>query len=134
MYLFPYPAFLASLYITIMGFVLVGANTIIFFYKFSQKDKILIFHICYFLTILISGIVALTDYDYLDKMTLLQTTTGAACSANGYINECLLSKAFIDYRGNFIMFFIIFLIGIVLFATAYHIGVLKMEEWADLER
>ena len=127
MYLITYKAYLASLYIAIMGFVLVAANTVIFFCKFTQKDKMLYFHICYFLCILISGIIALTNYDYLDHMTLMQSTgSGAACTNNGYLDECLLSTSFISYRNNFVGFFIVFLIFFILFTLLYHFSVLKI--------
>ena len=87
MYHIIYKAYLASLYIAIMGFVIVAANTIIFYCKFTQKDKMLYFHICYFICIFVSGIVALTNYDYLDRMTLMQdTVSGATCTVNGYLD------------------------------------------------
>ena len=54
-----------------IGFVVVLADTILFFYKFSQKDKMLALHLVYFLLLFITGIIALTDYDYLNKMKML---------------------------------------------------------------
>lgn len=50
---------MCSLYISIFGFVLVTANTVLFFYRFTQKDKILYIHVGYFLAFFISSIVAL---------------------------------------------------------------------------
>ena len=86
MYFTYYLAYLASLYIAIMGFVVVSVDTAVFFCKFTQKDKILCFHICYFICIFVSGIVALTQYDYLDRMTIQSTMTGASCTSNGYLD------------------------------------------------
>ena len=125
-YTITYPAYLASLYISIMGFIIVAADTVIFFCKFTQKDKMIYFHLCYFLCIFVSGIVALTNYDYLDRMTLLEVSTGAACTANGYLNECLLAGSFISYRGNFMSFYIVFILFFLIYTLVYHFAVLKV--------
>jgi len=110
-----------------IGFVVTFANTIIFFYRFSQKDKLLAIHLIYFLLFFITGIVALTDYGYLDRMESLQSAYGSsACTANGYLNECYLSSSFLAYRNYFVSFFIVFLIFFLAYAIAYHYAVLKV--------
>lgn len=59
MYKFEDVGFMATTYISIFGFVIVVANTIVFFTEFSQKERILWIHIIFYLSMFISGIVAL---------------------------------------------------------------------------
>ena len=49
--------------------MIVVADTVVFFCKFNMKDKIIYFHVCYFICIFISGLVALTRFDYLNRLT-----------------------------------------------------------------
>ena len=118
---------MTCLYIAMIGFVVVLANSIIFFFRFSQKDKLLAVHILFFLLFFITGIVALTDYSYLDRMEALELAYGtSACTVNGYLNECYLSTAFLAYRNYFVSFFIVFMIFFLLYAAVYHYAVLKV--------
>ncbi len=66
---------MASIYISIFGFVLVTANTVLFFYRFTQKDKLLYIHIIYFLTFFISSLVALASKSYKDHMDAISSLT-----------------------------------------------------------
>jgi hypothetical protein len=79
--------YMATLYISIIGFVIVTADTILFFYRFSQKPKILWFHLAFFISFFICGIVNLSDSDYKDAMTIRSTLalSNAACIAPPYI-------------------------------------------------
>lgn len=118
---------MTCLYVAMIGFVVVFANTIVFFLKFSQKDKLLAVHIIFFLLFFITGLVALTDYGYLDRMKTLQSAYGSsACTANGYLNECYLSSSFLAYRNNFVSFFIVFIVFFLMYAAVYHYAVMKV--------
>jgi hypothetical protein len=61
-------AYMCLVYLSIFGLVISVSDTVLFFYKFSQKDKILWFQVIYFLVFLIAGIIALADKDYLSYM------------------------------------------------------------------
>ena len=76
------------------------ANTIVFFGKFSQKDKLLWIHIIFFLLVLVSGCITLTDYDYQNYMDTLvgKNVSDAACTSSGYVNECSIVSQFRDYH------------------------------------
>lgn len=67
---------MAATYISIFGFVIVVANTIVFFTDFSQKERILWLHIVFYLAMFISGIVALVgNPQHLEEMTKMLTLT-----------------------------------------------------------
>lgn len=110
-----------------VGFVVVLADTLLFFCKFSQKDKVLVFHLLFLLLLLTTGIVALSDSQYLDRMELLRTYPSAAlCTANGYLDECLLAPSFLAYRGSFISFFVVYLVFFCGYAAVYHYSVVRV--------
>jgi len=46
-------------YVAILGFVVVGADTAVFFTKFTQKERIVVIHCFFYIALLISGITAL---------------------------------------------------------------------------
>jgi hypothetical protein len=119
---------MASIYISIFGFVLVTANTVLFFYRFTQKSKLLYIHIIYFLAFFISTIVALASKSYSDHMKAISLLgmTAAQCTANGYLNECLLSSSYFSFRGSYTSFFIVFTIFFVQYVIAYHYAVTKV--------
>jgi len=48
---------MALLYVSIIGFVIVIANTVVFQFQFSQKTKVIYMHVPYFLIFMMIGIV-----------------------------------------------------------------------------
>jgi hypothetical protein len=72
----------ALLYLSIFGFVIAIADTILLFFKFTQKAKLLWFHVGYYLAFLICGCVALTNKDYNSYMNGLsgQPLVSPACT------------------------------------------------------
>jgi hypothetical protein len=116
-----------------MGFVVVAADTLLFFHKFTQKPKVLYFHIFYFLLFFICAVVALADSNYLNYMSQLLAipSNSAPCTSNGYLNECYLAPSFLSYRSNYVAFFIVFLIFFIAYASVYHYAVLKVLPLAE---
>lgn len=119
---------MAGLYISIFGFVLVVADTIIFFVRFTQKAKLLYMHIVYLLTFFISSLVAIANSSYNDRMNAFSTLplTNSACTISGYLNECYLSLSYSSYRGNYISFFVVFLLFFIGYVIVYHYAVTKV--------
>jgi hypothetical protein len=74
------------LYLSIFGFVVSLSDTVLFFYKFSQKDKIIWFQVIYFLAFFISGMVALSDKDYQARMVSLKGLSVLSSSCSGALN------------------------------------------------
>lgn len=127
---------MASVYISIFGFVLVTADSVLFFYRFTQKDKLLWMHTAYFLAFFISSIVSLAQTNYTDYMESLKSVppSTAICTANGYLNECLLAEQYLEYRGHYISFFVVFLLFFIGYTVAYHYAVLKVQPYVPEER
>lgn len=119
---------MASVYISIFGFVLVTANSMILFHRFTQKAKLLWIHVIFFLTFFISSIVTLTNSTYDDHMDHLGTLTysSAVCSLNGYVNECLLARSYKEYRGHYVSFLVVFTLFFLGYTAVYHYAVLKV--------
>jgi hypothetical protein len=63
---------MAALYFSIFGLVIVVADTILFFFKFSQKNKLIWFHVGYYIAIFIVVIVAVSNKDYNAYMAVLK--------------------------------------------------------------
>lgn len=59
MYLYFDWGYLAVTYVAILGCVVVGADTAVFFTKFTQKERVVVIHSLFYLALLISGITAL---------------------------------------------------------------------------
>ena len=51
--------------------MIVGADTLLYFLKFSQKHKLLCIHLTFFVLLITSGAVTLTDYPYQSHMSSL---------------------------------------------------------------
>lgn len=77
---------MALLYLSIFGFVITIADTVLLFFKFTQKDKLLWFHVAYYLAFLVCGCVALSDKDYNSYMNSLsgKPITDPACVAGAF--------------------------------------------------
>lgn len=73
---------MALLYLSIFGLVITIANTILLFFKFTQKEKLLWFHVGYYLAFLICGCIALSNKDYKSYMNGLsgKLLTDPACT------------------------------------------------------
>jgi hypothetical protein len=127
---------MCSVYISIFGFVMVTADTIIFFYRFTQKDKLLYMHVVYFLTFFISSLVSIANSTYKDYMTTLSTRSmsDSLCTVNGYLNECSLSLPFLSYRHNYITFFVVFFIFLLGYVIVYHYAVTKVLPFVKEEK
>lgn len=119
---------MCTLYLSIFGFVVCVIDTIIFFYKFTQKDKMLVFHIIYFLMLFISGMVTLVDPVFEQHMTSLVGVSylSPLCTAGPYLFECLLAPSYLSYRSNVVSFFIVFCIFFTLYTVLYHYAVKKL--------
>jgi hypothetical protein len=79
---------MACLYISIIGFVITVADTVLFFYKFTQKDKVLWFHLVYFLMFFITGLVAIAPKDYTSGLKDLNGIVPGSpvCLVNGFVD------------------------------------------------
>lgn len=123
---------MSTLYFAIFGFVVSVSNTILFFYKFTQKDKILWFNLAFFLCIFISGIVALSDKSYHLYMVGLigHSIPEAVCMVAPYYFECSLASTYLAYHSNVVVFFIIFIIFFAIYIAVYHISVVKFLPFA----
>lgn len=84
---------MALLYLSIFGLVITIADTILLFFKFTQKGKLLWFHLGYYLAFLICGCVALSNKDYKSYMSALNghVITDPVCLAATFVLECLLA-------------------------------------------
>jgi putative effector of murein hydrolase len=84
---------MALLYLSIFGLVIAIADTILLFVKFTQKEKLVWFHVCFYTTFLICGCVALTNKDYKTYMNNLngRTLTDPLCIAAAFPLECQLA-------------------------------------------
>lgn len=113
---------MALLYLSIFGFVIAIADTILLFFKFTQKDKLLWFHLGYYLVLLICGCVALSNKDYNSYMNSLngKPLTDPACTAGAFLLECSLVPSYLSYHSTVTTFFITFNILFVIFAALYH--------------
>lgn len=67
---------MAITYLAIFGFIIVVADTIVFFTQFSQKERIIWIHLIFYLAMFICGIVALAggSEHYGNMMSLLTTS------------------------------------------------------------
>ena len=119
---------MAALYFSIFGFVICCTNTILFFFKFTQKDKLVWFHGAYFLGFFICGIKALTNQSYNDYMKLMSegNYSSSACALLPLPQECQLSSVYLAYKADFTSFYISFIIFFVLYSVIYHYSVLKL--------
>ncbi len=113
---------MALLYLSIFGLVIAIADTTLLFFKFTQKEKLVWFHVAYYLAFLICGCVALTNKDYKSYMNGLngQLITSPACLAGAFLLECNLVESYLSYNSTVTIFFIIFNIFFVAFAALYH--------------
>jgi hypothetical protein len=55
---------MAALYFSIFGLVIAIADAILLFFKFSQKNKLIWFHVLYYIAFFICGITAMTNKNY----------------------------------------------------------------------
>jgi hypothetical protein len=78
---------MGALYLSIIGFVINLADTIIFMVEFSQKDKIVYFHGVFFLAFFICGIVAVSNPAYDELMSSLSVLNSVSvdCLSRTYI-------------------------------------------------
>jgi hypothetical protein len=113
---------MALLYLSIFGLVIAMADTILLFFKFTQKGKLLWFHLAYYLAFLICGCVALSNKNYNSYMQNLngRGLADPVCVAAAFPLECSLAPTYIQYRSTVVTFFIVFNIFFVLFAALYH--------------
>jgi hypothetical protein len=113
---------MALLYLSIFGFVIVIADTILLFVKFTQKEKLLWFHLAYYIGFLICGYMTLSKKDYKDYMGALngRLITDPACLAASFLLECYLAPEYLSFDKTVTIFFIVFNILFVGYAALYH--------------
>lgn len=76
MYFFRDEGYLAIIYMTIFGFVVVTADTAVLFTKFTQKEMIIVIHSLFYIGLLITGIAALvSDSEFRQQMQTLSQRT-----------------------------------------------------------
>jgi hypothetical protein len=113
---------MALLYLSIFGLVIAVADTILLFFKFTQKEKLLWFHLAYYLAFLTCGSVALANKDYKDYMSNLngRVITDPLCLAASFLLECTLAPEYLSFNTTVTTFFIVFNILFVAFGALYH--------------
>ena len=121
---------MATLYFAIIGFVIIVADTILLFAKFSQKDKMVWFHGGYFIGFFICGMVAVTNINYTNYMKSLNALnpTSPTCLSMPIPLECSFSSYYLSYQSKLTTFFIVYVIFFVAYAALYHFTVVKLAE------
>ncbi len=117
---------MTALYFSIFGLVIAIADTTLFFFKFSQKNKLIWFHAGYYLAIFIVIIVAVSNKDYNSYLEALKgkSLASSACTNAAFALECMVASPYFEYRSNFITFFIVFSVFFAIFTATYHYYVL----------
>lgn len=103
------------------------SNTIVFFAKLSEKDKIVWMHVAYFLAFLICGMLVVFNGDYTSRMSALTLldSMGADCLAMSYPKECLISPKYLVFQSQMTLFFIGYSIIFCVYSVIYHFSVIK---------
>lgn len=115
---------MAILYLSIIGFMIVLINSVIYVGNFlTDKTKLTYFHIVFYLTYIAVGIAMFVKKeDYKKYMEQLSQKDLSSSGCSLIMFECIISKSFSTYQGSILSFFIAFCILFIVFIVLFHLN------------
>ena len=115
---------MALLYLSIIGFMIVLINSVIYVGKFlTDKTKLTYFHVIFYLTYIAVGIAMFVKKgDYQKYMQQLSQKDLSSSDCSLIMFECIISKNFSTYQGSFLSFYIAFCVLFLVFIVLFHLN------------